>query len=107
MGRTAGGSRMSYRRVEKRPGQLGAHRVADLQPAVGEHVLGGGRQPQYPGRRSTQQSRTLAQHPDPAVDLHSKPVRQPRLGHVSIPSAAGVQRRIRRRQSSIMSASIR
>ena len=129
MRRTAGGARMSHRRVEQRPGQLGAHRVADLQPAVGQHVLGCGRQPQYPGRRSTQQSRTLTQHPDPAVDLHSKPVRQPRLdherrslsagspppagtvvgeaSHLSIPSAAGVQRRIRRRQSSTISASIR
>ena len=78
---------MRDRRVEQRPSQLGAQGVADLEAAVGEHVLRGGRQPQIrvgdPPSKADPWPSTL----HPAVDLHSKPVRQSRLCHQRRPSA--------------------
>ena len=35
--------------IEQGAGELRAHRVADLEAAVGEHRLGGRCQPQQPG----------------------------------------------------------
>ena len=80
---------MCHRGVQQGAGQLGADVVANLQPAVGQHALGGGRQLQQPGRRAAEQGRAVAEHPHAAIDLDGEPVRQSGLTHVSIPSGPG------------------
>ena len=87
--RAAGRPRMRHRGIQQGAGQLGADVVAYLQPAVGQHALGGGSQLEQPGRRATEQSRAVAEHPDTAIDLDGESVRQSGLTHVSIPSGPG------------------
>ena len=85
--RTAGRPRVRDGGVEQRAGELGADRVAHLEPAAVEQGLRRRREPQQPGRRAAEQRRARTERAHPAVDLDGEPVGQPRLGHVSIPSA--------------------
>ena len=98
---------MSYGGVQQRPRQLRADRVMHLHPAVVDQRAGRRGKPQQPGGRSAEQSRAGAQHADATIDLDSEPVRQPRLGHRSIPSSPGAQRRIQVAQASTISVNRR
>ena len=106
--RATRGPGMRHRGIQQGAGQLRADLVAHLQPAVGQHVLGGGCQLQQPGRRATQQGRAVAEHPHATIDLDGESVGQSRLELMSASRRdPGDHRATRRAHPSTISAKMR